>query len=234
MIKLVRAGGFAAAMWLCVAAVGAADPLQAEASTVPAVTTSYLDHASAAIDAQGIAPAAPEADTTPPATTPAASSEHAVASVAASMFQFADAVTPTATTLDQLVQAYRAAEVNDREQECLANAVYFEARSEPLAGQLAVAEVVLNRTRSGRYPTGICAVVTQPAQFSFIRAGRFPAADRDSEAWRKAVAISRIALDKLAGDLPQSVLWYHATYVSPSWGKRLRREAKIGLHIFYS
>src|SRR5215213_5704889 len=110
----------------------------------------------------------------------------------------------------------------DREEECLANAVYFEARSEPIEGQLAVAEVVLNRAASGRYPTDLCAVITQPAQFSFIRRGRFPRADKSSQAWTKAVAIASIARRKLAAaSLPTDVLWYHATYVSPSWGKRL-------------
>jgi spore germination cell wall hydrolase CwlJ-like protein len=60
-------------------------------------------------------------------------------------------------------------------------------------------------------------------------------ADRASEAWRKAVAIAHIAEDKLTqAEVPAGVLWYHATYVSPSWGKRLTRETQIGLHIFYS
>ncbi|HEU0134416.1 MAG TPA: cell wall hydrolase, partial [Allosphingosinicella sp.] len=138
------------------------------------------------------------------------------------------------SNLSQLVQAYAGTQTGDREQECLANAVYFEARSEPIEGQLAVAEVVLNRAASGRYPTDLCAVITQKAQFSFIRRGRFPSADRGSEAWRKAVAIASIARQKLAGNLPSSVLWYHATYVSPSWGKRLTKQTQIGLHIFYS
>ena len=121
------------------------------------------------------------------------------------------------------------------EEMCLAKAVYFEARSESLEGQLAVAQVVLNRAASGVYPPSICGVVTQHAQFSFVRRGRIPMADRASEAWRKAVAIAHIAEDKLAqAQVPASVLWYHATYVSPGWGKRLTREAQIGLHIFYS
>ena len=230
MFQYLRAGGFAAAAILCLAALGHAAPSQAEASGLVA-TASYLDHASAAIEGEAFAP--PAGDMPLPSEAQP-TSDHTMASVAADMFQFADAVLPGPASLEQLVAGYRVSEVNDPEQDCLANAVYFEARSEPLAGQLAVAEVVLNRTRSGRYPTTICAVVTQPAQFSFIRRGRFPAADRSSDAWTKAVAISRIALDRLAGDMHGGVLWYHADYVSPSWGKRLRREAKIGLHIFYS
>ncbi len=146
----------------------------------------------------------------------------------------APAAIPTAKPLSELVLDYAGTQTGDREMECLANAVYFEARSEPIEGQLAVAEVVLNRASSGRYPTDLCAVITQKAQFSFIQRGRFPAADRGSEAWKKAVAIANIARQRLAGNLPSSVLWYHATYVSPSWGKRLTRQTQIGLHIFYS
>ena len=146
-----------------------------------------------------------------------------------------DEKAPRIRSLDELVTAYAEVNTADREQDCLANAVYFEARGEPIEGQLAVAEVVLNRASSGKYPTDICGVVTQPWQFSFVNAtGRIPAADRSSEAWRKSVAIARIARDKIADTLPSNVLWYHADYVAPSWGKRLSRQAKIGLHIFYS
>jgi hypothetical protein len=146
----------------------------------------------------------------------------------------AEATAPERRALAQLVEDFGGASTTDREQECLANAVYFEARGEPIEGQLAVAEVVLNRAASGRYPADICAVITQPWQFSFIRRGRFPAADRGSDAWRKATAIAHIARQRLADTLPSDVLWYHATYVAPSWGKRLSRQTQIGLHIFYS
>ena len=132
-----------------------------------------------------------------------------------------------------LVTQEIAEQTTDREQDCLANAVYFEARGEPLEGQLAVAEVVLNRAASGRYPATICAVVTQHAQFSFVRGGIIPRADRASEAWRKAVAIARIAQSGGRRLLGQDVLWYHATYVAPSWGRRLARTGQIGAHIFY-
>jgi spore germination cell wall hydrolase CwlJ-like protein len=141
---------------------------------------------------------------------------------------------PVPGTLTELVLAHIAVATADREEECLANAVYFEARSEPIEGQLAVAEVVLNRAASGRYPTDLCSVITQKAQFSFIRRGKFPRANRDSEAWKTAVAIAAIARQKLAGSLPSGVLWYHASYVTPSWGKRLTKQSQIGLHIFYS
>ncbi len=131
------------------------------------------------------------------------------------------------------VAAYGRVETDNEEQDCLANAVYFEARGEALEGQLAVAEVVLNRMNSGRYPTTICGVVTQPAQFSFVRNRRIPAADRASESWTKAVAVARIAQDRTTQQLTNDVLWYHADYVAPSWGRRLTRVNKIGTHIFY-
>ena len=143
--------------------------------------------------------------------------------------------TPVPATLAEQVAGSTATKTADAEQDCLANAVYFEARGEPIEGQLAVADVVLNRAASGRYPATICGVVTQPWQFSFVnRSGRIPAADRSSDAWRKAVAIARIAQAGTARAVAPNVLWYHAAYVSPSWGRRLARQDRIGLHIFYS
>lgn len=142
---------------------------------------------------------------------------------------------PFSGPLDQQVAAAARVETDDREQDCLASAVYFEARGEPLKGQLAVADVVLNRVRSAKYPDSICDVVEQPWQFSFVNAtGRIPEADRSSEAWRKAVAIARIAGAGTARAVARDVLWYHADYVSPGWGRRLARQDRIGLHIFYS
>jgi spore germination cell wall hydrolase CwlJ-like protein len=140
-----------------------------------------------------------------------------------------------AHSLDFLVETEAAEQTGDAEQECLANAVYFEARGEPLQGQLAVAEVVMNRAASGRFPTSLCGVVVQRAQFSFVRRGRMPRADRGSEAWRRAVGVARVAVERKAPRLlPPSCLWYHANYVSPSWGHRLAETTRIGLHIFYS
>jgi len=62
-----------------------------------------------------------------------------------------------------------------------------------------------------------------------------PRADRASEAWRRAVGIARVAVERKAPrQVPATCLWYHANYVSPSWGRRLAQSARIGLHIFYS
>ena len=149
------------------------------------------------------------------------------------------AITPPASapasrlSLGQLVAQYSDGASLDEQQNCLATAVYFESMGEPLEGQLAVARVVLNRAASGRYPSSWCAVVKQKAQFSFVRAGRFPRIDPACVAWRKAQAIARIAVANASDMLPTDVLWYHADYVAPSWGRRLARVEKIGAHIFY-
>ena len=120
-----------------------------------------------------------------------------------------------------------------KEMKCLATAVYFEARGESLEGQLAVAKVVMNRAASGKYPSTWCATVKQPWQFSFVRNGVFPRVDTASTAWRRAQAIARLATANVVPSLSDDVLWYHADYVAPSWGRRLERVEKIGTHIFY-
>jgi spore germination cell wall hydrolase CwlJ-like protein len=140
---------------------------------------------------------------------------------------------PVAQPLSQLVAAQSNGPALDAEATCLATAVYFESMGESLEGQLAVAQVVINRAKSGQYPSSLCGVVKQKAQFSFVRAGQVPRIDAGCEAWRKAQAIARIATAKMAEVIPADVLWYHADYVAPSWGRRLARVDKIGAHIFY-
>ncbi len=144
------------------------------------------------------------------------------------------AVAPAAPmSLTEMVNVHRAGAELDAEGKCLATAVYFESMGEPLQGQLAVANVVINRAKSGKYPASWCAVVKQKAQFSFVRAGRFPRIDYRCEAWAKAQAVARIAALNMKSALPDDVLWYHADYVAPRWRNNLRRVEKIGAHIFY-
>jgi Cell Wall Hydrolase len=135
--------------------------------------------------------------------------------------------------LHKLVRTYEGDDAPDAEQKCLAGAVYFEARGEPLEGQLAVAEVILNRAASGEYPASICEVVTQPAQFSFVHNGLVPPIDESSVAWRTALAVAHIADDKLVNELAPNVLWYHADYVAPTWDRHVAPVVQIGAHIFY-
>src|SRR5688572_30282577 len=228
MIRSVRAAGFAvAAFALSFAAWGG--PLQAGSSSEAPATAHYLDHDAATADVSNLglngenraqtAAAAAEPEAASAATTLAGFADHLVA--------LADAALPRPRSLGELAEAYAGVQTANSQQDCLASAVYFEARGESLEGQLAVAEVVLNRTQSGRYPSTICGVVTQPWQFSFVNAtGRIPAANRSSDAWRRAVAVARIAEEGASRLLPRNVLWYHADYVSPVWGRRLARNAK--------
>lgn len=147
---------------------------------------------------------------------------------------FGQVTAPAApVALSALVEANSFGAALDEEGRCLATAVYFESMGEPLEGQLAVAEVVMNRAQSGHYPTSWCGVVKQKAQFSFVRRGRFPRIDPDCVAWRKAQAITRIAALHLTSTLSPDVLWYHADYVAPAWRRNLQRAEKIGAHVFY-
>ena len=121
----------------------------------------------------------------------------------------------------------------DEQTNCLATAVYFEARGEAVEGQLAVAKVVMNRAASGKYPTDWCSVVKQPYQFSFVRHGEFPAADTNCQAWKRAEAVAELAVANVVPTLSNDVLWYHADYVAPTWRNNLQEVQKIGAHIFY-
>ena len=134
-----------------------------------------------------------------------------------------------------LVDRFSTGSVLNEEANCMAVAVYHEARGETLEGQLAVARVIMNRAVSGKYPTTWCGVVKQPWQFSFVnpRTGVMPGVDEASAAWRKAQGITRLAMANAVPSVPTDCLWYHANYVSPSWGRRLTTVSQIGAHIFY-
>jgi len=133
-------------------------------------------------------------------------------------------------SLTALVQSHAAASADDSELECLATAVYFEAKGEPLAGQLAVARVIMNRAESGRFASTLCGVIKQPSQFSFVRRGSFPAV-RNAVQWRSAVGVAQVAMKGLYQSPAPDALYFHAKRVSPNWGKR--RIAAVGNHIFY-
>jgi hypothetical protein len=127
-----------------------------------------------------------------------------------------------------------------RQMRCLSEAVYFESRSEPEAGQAAVAQVVLNRVRSGIFPTDVCGVVYQDrnhpfaCQFSFACEGKSLRIEEPG-AW--AIA-TRIAQEVVSGvnfnPRIAEALNYHANYVMPFWAPSLRRVDRIGAHIFYA
>ncbi|QNP45498.1 cell wall hydrolase [Sphingomonas sediminicola] len=134
--------------------------------------------------------------------------------------------------LSSLVAQLRSSEPGSRELECLAVGVYFESKSEPLAGQLAVGEVIANRANSnGRFPSTYCGVLFQRSQFSFIRGRSLPSVPRASKQWQTAVAIAKIVDQDLKDSVVGNALFFHAKRVSPGW--RLRRVASVGNHIFY-
>lgn len=136
-----------------------------------------------------------------------------------------------AGTLDALVDAQPTGSDLTPEMRCLAGAIYFEARGESLEGQLAVGRVVVNRSKSGRFPASYCGVVYQPSQFSFVRGRSMPAVRAGSQDWREAMAIARIADEGSWSSEASSALFFHAARVSPSW--RLTRLARVDNHIFY-
>jgi spore germination cell wall hydrolase CwlJ-like protein len=140
---------------------------------------------------------------------------------------------PNAGSLTELVSAMPASGTLSREMECLAGAIYFESRGEPLAGQLAVGQVIINRSESGVFPSDYCGVVYQRAQFSFIRGGTMPRIDRGSAAWKRASAIARIAHEGLWDSQAGDSLYFHARYVKPSWSRTKIARATIDSHIFY-
>jgi spore germination cell wall hydrolase CwlJ-like protein len=127
----------------------------------------------------------------------------------------------------------------NQEQRCLAEAIYFEARSEPEEGQAAVAQVVLNRVRSGLYPQTVCGVVYQnrnrkfACQFSFACEGKSLRVT-EPEPWQTAVRIAReVTFGQTYVSEVGSSTHYHANYVRPFWAKRLKKMDVIGRHIFY-
>jgi spore germination cell wall hydrolase CwlJ-like protein len=133
--------------------------------------------------------------------------------------------------LATLVAQMRGSNPGSRELECLAVGIYFESKSEPLAGQLAVGEVIANRAKSGRFPSSYCGVLLQRSQFSFVRGRAWPAVPRSSRQWQTAVAIAKIVDQDLKDSAATNALFFHAKRVSPRW--KLKRVASIGNHIFY-
>ena len=195
-------------------------PTAAVEKTIPTVSPIYAT--------------SPAQSVTPPATT----NTYAAATSSAA----APAIAREATWLFRngwplyaLVDRYGAGAPLDEQAHCMAVAVYFEARGESLEGQLAVARVIMNRAASGKYPPSWCGTVKQPWQFSFVnpRTGHYPAVNEGSAAWQKALGITRLAINNAIPSLSHDVLWYHADYVAPSWGRRLSFVQKIGTHIFY-
>lgn len=130
------------------------------------------------------------------------------------------------------------AKLDAEERTCLAQAIYYEARSEPRVGQLAVADVVLNRVASPLYPSSICEVVFQGSerrtgcQFSFTCDGSMDAR-LNLRKWKAAQDMAGAVLAGVRVPVSRNATHYHANYVSPPWAQRLTPTATIGTHKFY-
>ena len=145
----------------------------------------------------------------------------------------ADAATDIepARDLTTLVAQLRGTDPGSRELECLAAGIYFESKSEPLAGQLAVGQVIANRAESGRFASTYCGVLFQRGQFSFVRGRSWPAVSRSSRQWQTAVAVARIVDQDLHESQFPRALFFNAKMVNPRW--RLTRVGSVGNHNFY-
>ena len=134
------------------------------------------------------------------------------------------------TSLAALVKRTSLPDNLSSELNCLAGAVYFEAKGESLAGQLAVGRVIVARTRSGRFPASYCGVVYQPSQFSFVRGGTMPGINRNSRIWATAVRIARIAHEGSWKSPAEGALFFHASRVAPMNHARI---AQVDHQVFY-
>lgn len=156
----------------------------------------------------------------------------------------------TASVLTNYVQAdfvptTKRVKLAEGEKLCLAQAIYHEARGESREGQLAVANVIINRAMSKKYPSTICGVVFQNAdkgrykcQFTFACDGRSDMG-RERSAWNRSIKMAEDAFYEFQrgerpGVVPSSVLFYHTTAVAPNWSRTFHRVAAIGSHVFYA
>jgi spore germination cell wall hydrolase CwlJ-like protein len=153
--------------------------------------------------------------------------------VASEQLAYARANEP-ATDLTKTTSKY-----SEKELWCLSTAIYFEARGEAYRGQVAVAQVVMNRTKHKLYPSSICGVVFQnqqkrnACQFSFACDGR-PETVSDSKAWAQAEEIAKkVSSGELYLAEVSNATHYHASYVYPDWAPRMKKVVKIGMHVFY-
>jgi spore germination cell wall hydrolase CwlJ-like protein len=145
---------------------------------------------------------------------------------------------PAVAMIDGLTEDWlmsRPKPTGDAEWECLTEALYFEARGESLEGQIAVAEVILNRADSPLYPRTVCGVVKQRGgggcQFSYVCRGKTKM--REKGAADLAGRIARAMLDGAPRILTDGATHFHTRAVKPSWSKRFAKTAAIGAHLFY-
>lgn len=126
----------------------------------------------------------------------------------------------------------------DDQWRCLAEALYFEARGETVKGQFAVAEVIMNRVKSSRFPTTLCGVIKQgtgrkyQCQFTYTCDG-YKDVVTEHQAYERVSKVARAIIDGGAGDLTEGATYYHNSSVHPAWARTFTRTARIGVHLFY-
>ncbi len=126
----------------------------------------------------------------------------------------------------------------DQHFQCLAEALYFEARGETVKGQFAVAEVIVNRASSSIFPDTICGVITQgtgrryQCQFTYKCDG-YKDTIAEKQAYERVSKVARAVLDGHSGNLTDGATYYHTNAVRPAWSRRFVRTASIGVHYFY-
>ena len=127
---------------------------------------------------------------------------------------------------------------SNKQMSCLAEALYFEARGEPIKGQLAVGEVILNRVEDARYPSSICKVINQgtgrrfACQFTYTCDGKLETVN-ERKPYEMALKIAKILMTTHDRKLTKGSTHFHSNYVNPRWSKKFERVVKFGRHIFY-
>ena len=129
---------------------------------------------------------------------------------------------------------------------CMAANIYHEAKNQPMAGQIAVAQVVMNRVNDSRYPDNVCDVVKQgltykngkvvlgKCQFSWYCDGKKDDVNMKSEKWRNSLRYaSMVITNRITLDVTEGATHYHATYVRPAWARTKTKTVRINRHIFY-
>ena len=129
---------------------------------------------------------------------------------------------------------------------CMAANIYHEAKNQPMAGQIAVVQVVMNRVKDNRYPDNVCDVVKQgltykngkvvlgKCQFSWYCDGKKDDVDKKSEKWRNSLRYaSMVITNRITLDVTAGATHYHATYVRPAWARTKTKTVRINRHIFY-
>lgn len=139
----------------------------------------------------------------------------------------------TKSWLDELPQAS-----GDKQWQCLAEALYFEARGETVKGQFAVAEVIMNRVKSSRFPETPCGVINQgtgrkyQCQFTYTCDGHKEVIS-EPKAFERVAKVARVVMDGMSAGLTSGATHYHTTAVRPKWSRIYKKTARIGVHVFY-